>query len=285
MTTGTRAAPPDTRRAEQPAERKTGPAGTRRRVVRRPDPLPWLLPLGVLGMWQLASWNTWMDPLLLPSPGAVARVLWDSARDGTLGTDLSASTERWASGFLIGASLGLLLGSLVGLSTLSERLLDTSVQMLRTVPVSGLSPLLIVWLGLDEAPKVVLVAVGSFFPVYINTFGGIRNVDRKLIEVGRVFQWNRPTVLRRIVLPAALPEILNGIRYALGVAWVLLVLAELLGATSGLGFMLNQGRELSRVDVVIAALLVFAVAGKAVDLLVRAAERRLLRWRDLHTGA
>ncbi|MGY0055151.1 ABC transporter permease [Streptomyces sp. LZ34] len=285
MSTETRTAPPDTHRAKELSAREKSPARTRRRGARWADPLPWLLPLGVLVVWQLASWNMWMDPLLLPSPGAVARVLGDSAGDGTLVTDLSASIQRWASGFLIGASLGLLLGSLVGLSVLSERLLDTSVQMLRTVPVSGLSPLLIVWLGLDEAPKIVLVAAGSFFPVYINTFGGIRNVDRKLVEVGRMFQWNRPTVLRRIILPAALPEILNGIRYALGVAWVLLVLAELLGATSGLGFMLNQGRELSRVDVVIAALLVFAVAGKAVDLLVRAAERRLLRWRDLHAGA
>jgi sulfonate transport system permease protein len=164
-------------------------------------------------------------------------------QDGELGGDLLSSTLRWLVGFIIGGSLGLIFGSAVGLSRLTERILDTSVQMLRTVPFLALAPLLVLWLGLDEPPKIALVALASFFPLYINTFAGIRNVDRKLIEVGQVYQLSQRELLTRVILPAAVPEILTGVRYALAVAWLALVIAELLGSTQGLGF-LRQRKHL-----------------------------------------
>src|SRR5581483_8560226 len=198
--------------------------------------------------------------------------------------DLLASGLRWIVGFLIGGTLGLLVGSLVGLSRIAERVLDTSVQMLRTIPFLALAPLLVLWLGLDEPPKITLIALASFFPLYLNTFAGIRNVDRKLIEVGKVYQLSQRELLRRVILPAAVPEILTGVRYGLAVSWLALVVAELMGATQGLGYLLSEGREFVRVDMVIGTIVIFACVGKIVDMLVRALEARLLRWRNTYTG-
>jgi len=242
------------------------------------------LPIALLVGWQLASTSGVLKPNLVPPPSRVAATLVGLAADGTLLSNLAVSVLRWLTGFLIGGSLGLALGSLVGLSRLAERTLDTSVQMLRTVPFLALTPLLILWLGLDEAPKITLIALASFFPLYVNTFAGIRNVDRKLIEVGLVYQLPWPRLLTRVVLPATLPEILTGVRYSLGVAWLALVVAELMGATRGLGFMLVEGREFVRVDIVVGSIVIFSLAGKLVDLLVRRVERRLLRWRNAYGG-
>src|SRR5581483_10922805 len=198
--------------------------------------------------------------------------------------DLLASGLRWIVGFLIGGTLGLLVGSLVRLSRIAERVLDTSVQMLRTLPFLALAPLLVLWLGLDEPPKITLIALASFFPLYLNTFAGIRNVDRKLIEIGQIYRLSQPEMLMRVILPAALPEILTGVRYALAVAWLALVLAELLGAQQGLGYLLSEGREFVRVDIVLCSILIFAIVGKLVDVLVRGLEVSLLRWRDTYKG-
>src|SRR5579883_3349570 len=192
-----------------------------------------LLPAILLFLWQLAAVNGWIDVNLLPAPTTVLATFWQLVLSGELGADLLASASRWLVGFLIGGSLGLILGSLVGLSRLAERTLDTTVQMLRTIPFLALSPLLVLWLGLDEPPKITLIALASFFPIYINTFAGIRNVDRKLIEVGKVYQLTQRELLLRVILPAAFSEVLTGVRYALAVAWLALVLAELLGASQG----------------------------------------------------
>lgn len=256
----------------------------RRRRIADIGALSWLLPVGLLVAWQTAALLGWADPVLLPAPATVAAALRETWQDGSLLDGVLTSGQRWLIGFVIGGGLGLLAGSAVGLSRLTERLLDTSVQMARTVPISGLSPLLIIWLGLGESPKIAMVAMGSFFPVYINTFAGVRNVDRKLIEVAQMFRWGRIRTVRRVIIPAALPQVLTGVRYALGVAWLVLVLAELLGAQSGIGHLLNLGRELSRVDIVIGALLVFSLTGKFVDIIVRLLESRLLRWRDVYQG-
>lgn len=243
-----------------------------------------ILPLAVVLTWQGASIAGWTDPTTLPAPTTVLATMVGFALDGTLGTDLLASSLRWIVGFLIGGALGLLVGSLVGLSRNAEQLLDTSVQMVRTVPFLALAPLLVLWLGLDEPPKITLIALASFFPLYINTFAGIRNVDRKLIEIGRVYRLSQTEMLTRVILPAALPEILTGVRYALSVAWLALVLAELLGAQQGLGYLLSQGREFVRVDIVLCSIVIFALAGKVVDLLVKGLEVYLLRWRDTYKG-
>lgn len=241
-------------------------------------------PVVLLAIWELASVSGWVKPYLLPPPTAVVGAIVEMARSGQLARDLQASALRWLAGFVIGGGLGLVLGSWVGLSRGAERLLDTSVQMLRTVPFLALTPLLVIWLGLDEAPKIALVALASFFPLYINTFAGIRDVDRKLVEVGRVYQLSTPAMLRRVIIPAALPSVFTGVRYGLGVAWLALVIAELMGATRGLGYMLIEGRESVRIEVIVAGILLFSIVGKVVDTVVRLLERRFLRWRDTYAG-
>jgi sulfonate transport system permease protein len=256
----------------------------RRRRLKATFPYGLVLPVLIIAFWELASLVGWTDPTTLPAPTTVISTLVGLILDGTLGGDLLASTLRWAVGFLIGGTLGLFAGSFVGLSRIAERALDTSVQMLRTIPFLALAPLLVLWMGLDEPPKITLIALASFFPLYINTFAGIRNVDRKLIEIGRVYRLSPSEMLLRVILPAALPEILTGVRYALSVAWLALVLAELLGAQQGLGYLLAEGREFVRVDIVLCSILIFALAGKLVDLLVRGLEAYFLRWRDTYKG-
>jgi sulfonate transport system permease protein len=252
----------------------------RARGARRRVPIGWVVPLAVLVLWHLAYTNGWVNPVLFSSPVEVLGTLWTATLDGTLPTNLGTSVGRWLLGFAIGASLGLVAGAVTGLSRFFERLLDPTVQMLRTVPIMGLVPLFIVWFGLGELPKVVLIAFATFFQVYIQMFAGIRNIDRKLLEVGRMYELSPLQTLRQIVVPGAMPSILQGIRLGLGIAWLALVIAELTGANSGVGYWMQTGREYVRVDVVLAALIVFAVVGKAVDSLVRLLERRLLAWRD-----
>lgn len=243
-----------------------------------------ILPLTLIAVWHVASVSGLVKPYLLPPPSAVVTTLWELAVNGTLAKHVQASVARWVAGFILGGGLGLLLGSWVGLSRGAERALDTSVQMLRTVPFLAMAPLLIIWLGLDEAPKITLVGLAAFFPVYINTFAGIRNVDRKLIEVGQVYQLSRAEMLTWVIIPAALPAVFTGVRYGLGVAWLALVVAELMGATRGLGFMLVEGREFVRIDVIVGGILLFSLVGKIVDLFVRLLEARFLRWRDTYAG-
>lgn len=264
--------------------RRAEPSAVRGRAHRLSGLIGFGLPIALLALWQLASSSGWVKPYLLPPPITVVTTIWEMALDGSLFKNLRASALRWLVGFLLGGGLGLGLGSWVGLSRGAERIFDTSVQMLRTVPFLALTPLLVIWLGLDEAPKITLVGLASFFPLYINTFAGIRNVDRKLIEVGRVYQLSNADMLRRVIIPAALPAVFTGVRYGLGVAWLALVIAELMGATVGLGFMLVEGREFVRIDIIVAAILLFSLVGKLVDTIVRALEDRFLRWRDTYAG-
>lgn len=253
------------------------------RVLRRL--LPFVLPVALVAAWQLAANAHAIDTVLFPSPWQVGQTLGDEARDGSLWENTQVSLVRWALGFLIGGGLGLALGSLVGLSRIAESFLDTSFQMLRTVPHFGLMPLFVLWFGLGEQPKLIMIALSSFFPVYLNTIGGIRNVDAKLIEVGRVHALTWLQLLRRVVLPSALPSIFTGVRYGLGVAWLALIIAELMGATSGLGYLITLGQSLSRTDIVVGGVVIFAVMGKVIDLIVKLAERWLLSWRDTYVGA
>lgn len=259
----------------QPTRPKRATRDRRRRL-----PIGWIVPSAVVVLWYLAYTFEWVNPVMFSSPVEVIRTLWAALLDGSLPRNLGTSVGRWLLGFSIGASLGLVAGALVGLSKFFERLLDPTAQMLRTVPIMGLVPLFIVWFGLGELPKVILIAFATFFQVYIQMFAGIRNIDRKLIEVGRIYELSQAEMLRRIIVPGAMPSILQGIRLGLGIAWLALVIAELTGANSGVGYWMQMGREYVRVDIVLAALLVFAAVGKTVDSTVRLLERRLLSWRD-----
>ena len=195
------------------------------------------------------------------------------------------SLARVAAGFGIGAVVGAALALVAGLSRLGEDIADAPMQMLRTLPHLALVPLFILWFGIGELPKVALVALGAAFPVYLNLFAGLRGVDPKLIEAARVFGLGRMALIRRVMLPGALPSLLVGLRYALGVSWLTLVVAEQIAASAGIGHLINDARDFLRTDIIVVGLLVYALLGLGADALVRAVERRALRWRPGNVGA
>jgi sulfonate transport system permease protein len=216
---------------------------------------------------------------LLPAPTQIFDTLRDLGAQGLLG-HITASTLRVATGFAGGAALAVLLGATVGLSRHAEAILDPTFQALRAIPSLAWVPLLLLWLGIDEAPKIVLIAIGAFFPIYMGVASGIRGVDRKLIEVARLYRLSNFALTRRVLLPAALPAILTGLRNGLSLAWMFMVAAELIAASKGLGYLLSDGRETSRADIVLAAIALLAILGKISDTLMAAIEQRSLAWRD-----
>jgi len=220
---------------------------------------------------------------MLPAPSAIIGTIIDLAHQG-LAAHIVASTLRVAAGYAFGAAAALLLGAAVGLSRRTEAILDPTFQALRAIPSLAWVPLLLLWLGIDEAPKLVLIAIGAFFPVYMGVASGIRGVDRKLIEVGRLYRLSSVALARRVLLPAALPSILTGLRNGLSLAWMFMVAAELIAASKGLGYLLSDGRETSRADIVLAAIVLLAILGKISDGLMLRLERHLLRWRDSYAG-
>lgn len=238
-----------------------------------------LLPVLLLGFLEVAARNGWVEARLLPPPSEIANTLWHLAQDG-LWTHIGVSVARVSVGFLIGAVLGLLIAVLVGLSRAFEDLVDPTFQALRNVPSLAWVPLLLLWFGIDETPKIIMIALGAFFPVYLNVVCGIQNVDRKLIEVGEIHGLNKFELAQRILLPASLPSVFTGLRTALGLAWMFLVAAELIAAAQGLGYLLSDGRETSRPDIVIAAIFLIALLGKTSDSVLHAIEVRSLYWRD-----
>ncbi|MDM0035124.1 ABC transporter permease subunit [Variovorax sp. J22P271] len=240
--------------------------------------LPWLLPVVLVALWQYFSAIGRLPAGILPAPSDVLRAAWVLAERGELQRDILVSLRRVAIGFLTGAATGLVLGFLVGLSSLAHGLLDRSLQMVRTIPHLALVPLMILWFGIGEEPRVLLVAMGSLFPVYINTMSGIRGVDPKLIELGRSYGLGPFGLIAGVVLPGALAPILTGIRYALGVAWLTLVVGETIASRDGIGYMVQNARELLRTDVILLAIVLYAIAGWLADSITRAIERRLLRW-------
>lgn len=216
---------------------------------------------------------------LLPPPTEIATTLLQMGH-ADLALHVLSSTARVAIGFASGALLGILAGALVGLDRRAAALLDPTVQALRAVPSLAWVPLLLLWLGIDEAPKLVLIAIGGFFPVYMGAASGIAGVDRKLVEVGRLYRLSPFALARRVLLPAALPSLMTGLRNGLSLAWMFMVAAELIAASKGLGYLLNDGRETGRADIVLAAIFLLALLGKGSDTLMRALEHRLLAWRD-----
>jgi sulfonate transport system permease protein len=206
-------------------------------------------------------------------------------KSGELAHHIGISSERAALGFAIGGVLGLLLGILTGSSRIAERLIDSTVQMLRTVPHLALIPLVILWLGVGESAKVFLVALGVLFPVYLNTHHGVRRVDPGLNEMGQVYGLGRGDPFRKVLLPGALPSILVGVRYALGVMWLTLIVSETIAATSGIGYLAMNAREFMRTDVVVLSILLYALLGTLADTIARGLERLLLPWHPAHAAA
>ncbi|OWK40149.1 aliphatic sulfonate ABC transporter permease SsuC [Fimbriiglobus ruber] len=244
--------------------------------------VPWAVPVALLVLWQLAGDAGWFTRRVMPTPVEVARAGVRLAGSGELWRHLGVSSQRAAIGFLIGASVGFVLGLLTGASRVAESVLDSSVQMLRTVPHLALVPLVILWFGIGEGGKVFLVALGVLFPIYLNTYHGIRSVDPGLVEMGRVYGLGRWELFRSVLLPGALPSILVGVRYALGVMWLTLIVAETIAANSGIGYMAMNAREFLLTDVVVLSILLYAVLGKLADLSARALEWGLLPWHPAH---
>ncbi|WP_315719771.1 MULTISPECIES: ABC transporter permease subunit [unclassified Bradyrhizobium] len=240
--------------------------------------LSWLAPVLLIVIWEAAAQGGYLSPQVLPAPSKVVRTAFKLTTQGTLLNDLGVSLLRAAAGFAIGGAVGFALGILVGLSRIAEALIDRSVQMIRAIPFLAVLPLVIVWLGVGEAEKVFLVALGVTFPIYINTTLGIRQVDPKLLELGRVQALSTVQLIRRIILPGALPSILTGVRYALATAWLALVVAETIGAQSGLGFLAMDAREFLRTDVIVLTIVIYALIGVGADLIARWLERRRLAW-------
>ncbi len=238
------------------------------------------LPLAIVAAWAIATGSGAVKAYQLASPSDVLRELQALAANGLLWTNLGASIERVLFGFALAFVLAVFLGSTVGLSRRFEAALDPTLQAVRAVPSLAWVPLLLLWLGIGETAKIVLIAIGAFFPVYVNLVAGIRNVDRKLVEVAQVLGVRGAALAWRVVLPAALPSLLVGARIGLTQAWLFLVAAELLASTRGLGFMLTEGQQISRTDEILTAILLLALCGKLSESAMRALERRLLRWTD-----
>ncbi|WJV68705.1 aliphatic sulfonate ABC transporter permease SsuC [Pectobacteriaceae bacterium CE70] len=239
---------------------------------------PWVLPLSLIGVWQFAIQFGWLSNRILPSPEAVVIAFWRLTISGELGKNLTVSTLRALSGFILGGSLGLLLGFVSGLSRTGERLLDTSIQMLRNVPHLALIPLVILWFGIGESAKVFLVALGTLFPIYLNTYHGIRNLDRGLLEMARSYGLSGFSLFWQVVLPGALPSIMVGVRFALGLMWLTLIVAETISANSGIGYLAMNAREFLQTDVVVVTIVLYALLGKLADVGTSRLERLWLRW-------
>ncbi|WP_313551484.1 aliphatic sulfonate ABC transporter permease SsuC [Pseudomonas sp.] len=239
---------------------------------------PWVLPVLLLTGWQVAVETGLLSSRILPAPSAVLEAGWSLVRSGELWQHLAISSWRASIGFAIGGGIGLLLGFITGLSTWGERLLDSSVQMVRNVPHLALIPLVILWFGIDESAKIFLVALGTFFPIYLNTYHGIRNVDPALVEMARSYGLSGYRLFTQVVLPGALPSILVGVRFALGLMWLTLIVAETISASSGIGYLAMNAREFLQTDIVVLAIVLYAVLGKLADLAARGLERAWLRW-------
>ena len=243
-----------------------------------------VIPVLLAAGWELAVYLGFSNGRLVPPPSRVFATFWELAQTGELWRHTLATTGRVAAGFALGVVSGTILGALTGYSFYARRLLDPMLQALRAIPSIAWVPLFILWLGIFEASKVTLIAVGVFFPVYLGVMAGILAVDRKIVEVGRVFRLSGFQMVRRILLPAVLPEFITSVRSGLGLGWMFVVAAEFLGASEGLGYLLIDGQQLGKPAQIVAAIVAFAIIGKLTDWLVVLATTPLLRWQDAFGG-
>jgi len=238
--------------------------------------LPCLLAVG----WEIAVRMGLSTGRLLPPPSVIFDTFWDLATTGELQEHTLVTTARVLAGFGLGVAAGTILGAIAGYSALTYRLIDPTLQGLRAVPSIAWVPLFILWFGIFEASKIILIAVGVFFPVYLGVMGAVISVDRKIVEVGRVFRLSGPAMVWRILLPAVLPAYVIALRAGLGLGWMFVLAAEFLGASKGLGFLLIDGQQLGKPAQIVAAIVAFAILGKASDYLIIAVSTPFLRWED-----
>ncbi len=243
--------------------------------------LRWVFPTLLVLLWQLASSVGWLSSVILPAPSAVIKSGGELLSSGKLQEHLLISAGRALGGIALGGTLGFLLGLLCGAQRWADVLLDSTFQMIRSVPNLALISLVIMWFGIGEEGKLFLIALGTFFPVYLNTFHGVKSIDPRLLEMARIYGVGPLERFRRILLPGALPSVLVGLRFSLGIAWLSLVVVESFGARSGLGFLAMDAREFMQTDIVVLCIFIYALIGKGADSLVRLLERRWLTW---HTG-
>jgi sulfonate transport system permease protein len=239
---------------------------------------PWLVPVCLLLVWQAFAGTGLIPHRVLPSPVEVLQAGFHLTLTGELPTHLWESFQRALAGLLIGGAIGFAFGLLNGLVGPANRLFDSSLQMLRNIPHLAMIPLVILWFGIGEPAKLFLIVTGVFFPIYVNTIHGIRSTDPKLIEMGRIYGLTPWELLFTVVLPSALPSILVGLRYALGIMWLTLIVAETIASDSGIGYMTMNAREFLQTDVVLVGILLYAILGKLADTITQALERWLLRW-------
>jgi len=240
------------------------------------------LPTLLLIVWEGVVRGGVVAPNLLPPPSELIGTVRQLVADGALYGHIFVSVLRVVGGFTAGAALAIVVAAAVGLSTRVEAFIDPTFQALRAIPSLAWVPLLLLWFGIDELPKLIMIAIGAFFPVYLNLISGIKNVDRKLVELGEVYGLKGVRLVTRIFLPAALPSLFVGLRSGMSLAWMFLVAAELIAATKGIGYVLTDGRETGRADLVIVAIVILALLGKISDSFLAGLEHRLLAWRDVY---
>lgn len=240
-----------------------------------------VLPVGLAVAWEIAVRLGFSNGRLVPPPSVIFNTFEELARSGELQRHAAATSARVAAGFGVGVVTGTVLGAITGYSGLTRRLIDPTLQALRAIPSIAWVPLFILWFGIYEASKVILISVGVFFPVYLGVMGAIRSVDRKLVEVGRAFRLSPLQMVRRILLPAVFPAYVIALRTGLGLGWMFVVAAELLGASEGLGFLLIDGQQLGKPAQIVAAIVAFAIIGKITDWIIVLATAPLLRWEDV----
>ncbi|MGG1550733.1 ABC transporter permease subunit [Paenibacillus ferrarius] len=239
---------------------------------------PWAIPICIVALWQLLGLSGWLSDRILPTPLEVVKALIHVIQDGTIFEYVAVSTKRALLGFLIGGSIAFVLGLLNGVFPIAEKFLDSSLQMVRTIPHLAMIPLVIMWFGIGETSKLFLVSLGVAFPIYLNTFHGIRSVDPGLIEMGKVYGLKGFSLFAKVILPGALANILLGIRFSLGIMWLSLIVAETIAADSGIGYMATHAREFMQMDVVVLCVILYALLGKLSDVIAKFLEQRWLQW-------
>ncbi|MGD0986752.1 MAG: ABC transporter permease [Candidatus Sulfotelmatobacter sp.] len=250
---------------------------TKKSSVEIPDRfLGWIIPIGILFAWELLARLEVLPPNWFPAPTAIAKTIYEMAVNGDLWKHVGITMARVVVGFLVGASPGTLLGAVTGYFPIARKLLDPLLQSLRSVPSIAWVPLFLLWLGIQESSKIALISLGAFFPVYLNLSVAMRHVDSKLLEVGKLYRLSSFEMVRRLILPAVLPEYIVGLRSGLGLAWMFVVAAELLGASSGIGYLMVDGQMTGRAAIILGSVLLFAVCGKATDWVMSATGAKLL---------